>query len=95
MIYDILVCEMVAVIKAGNVLTSSSFTRDRKNGSDCTGQDGATNRVLALSATPNFIISVEVQGRVLHNTNEYTLSGANLTFLGNIDNSDVIEVIFI
>ena len=62
------------------------------NGSDCTGSDGAVNRTLTVSRNVGSDALVVVGGRVLMDTNEYTTSGAVITFLVEIDNSDKIMV---
>jgi len=77
------------------VSAGSAFTRDRKDGSDATGSDGDTNRVLTLSATPSFMIHIFVGGAPLHHTDDYTVSGADVTFLNALFNSQKIEVVYV
>jgi hypothetical protein len=59
------------------------------NGSDCT-LNGA--RTLTVSRNVGSDALVVVGGRVLMDTNEYTTSGAVITFLVEIDDSDKIMV---
>lgn len=72
--------------------------KDEDRGSDCTGTDGALNRVLTLSnARPTNELLVIVQGRILMETQEYTVvhqSGTTITFLVNMDDADYIETIY-
>lgn len=66
----------------------------KKRGSNCSGSDGATNRTLTITEGPLLDNSmVYVGGRLLHPTEEYTLSGNVITFLIAIDNTDYIRFI--
>ena len=64
-----------------------------KQGSDCTGTDGAANRTLDVSAGITTDNLVYVAGRCLHPTSEYTYSGSVITFVVNIFDADLIRVI--
>jgi len=60
-------------------------------GSDCTGSDGATGRTLTLTKLVDIDTLVKV-GKVLSTDTEYTQQGYAITFLGAIDNTDIIKV---
>lgn len=65
-----------------------------KRGSDCSGSDGAANRTLTITEGPVLDnIQIVIGGRVLHPTEDYTLSGNVITFLVNVDNTDYIRLI--
>lgn len=82
----------MATARGGNI--GSQFTRERTTGVSCSGSNGESSRVLTLASSPTFMMNVIVQGAVLMNTNDYTLSGTSLTFVNPIDNSDIIEVVY-
>jgi len=60
------------------------------NGSDCNGNDGDSNRVLDTSVGGIFL--VVVNNATLHPTNDYTVSGTEITFLNAIFDDAVISV---
>lgn len=64
-------------------------TIERKKGSDADGNSGNTNRKLTLAQAPNNLL-VHLNGQLLTLTEDYTVSGADVTFLGAIDNDDFI-----
>ena len=68
-------------------------TKTRYLGSNCDGSDGAINRT--LTHTGNILDSslLWVSGRILHPTDEYTVSGAIITFLVEIFNDDIIHLL--
>ncbi len=72
---------------------------ESKLGSDCSGVDGASNRVLTLANTKTTVdggLLVYVEGLVLALTTNFTIdhnnTGSEITFLGAINDSDVIVV---
>jgi len=71
-----------------------------KLGSDCSGSDGATNRVLTLTNTQlTTKIIVFKEGTLLHPNTDYTVShkdsGTTITFLGKVWNSQKIDGIYV
>ena len=64
-------------------------------GSDCTGSDGAANRTLVHPSTINRDNIINVNGTIFIEgaTEDYTYSASTFTFLGNIDDTDVIQVV--
>lgn len=79
-------------------MASYGFYRGRTNktrylGSACSGSDGAANRTLTHTKQFGTDSMIVIGGRVMHLTDDYTVSGAVATFLVNIDNTDVIMVI--
>ena len=60
-------------------------------GSDFSGSDGDSNRTVTIGQSVTDV-RVLVQGRVLHKTQEYTLSGATLTIIGALYDSDIVDV---
>ena len=64
-------------------------TIERARGSDLSGTGGATDRVLTLSSSPTNLL-VFLNGQLLTLTEDYTVSGAGVTFLGIIDDDDFI-----
>ena len=68
-------------------------TLDRKKGSDMTGTDGATDRVLTASDTPTSLM-VWLNGQLLTLTEDYTVSGTSVTFLGAIFDADFVTLMF-
>lgn len=62
-------------------------------GSDLSGTDGTANRTLTIVGVVEAYASVIVNGRVLHPTNDYTVSGSVITFLVVMDDTDTIRVI--
>lgn len=71
-----------------------SPTIETKAGSDCSGSNGETNRILTLKNTPNTLALVGVGGQILTVTNDYTISGDEITFLGKIFNEVKILVLY-
>ena len=67
---------------------------NNKSGSDCSGIDNAKNRVLTLDAIPTTIFLISYGGQVLTLTNDYTVLGANITFLNNVNNNANILAIY-
>lgn len=74
-------------------------TTERKTGSDLTGSDGATNRVLTLAntgLTNNDAFDVYLNGILLRLSTDYTVShlsaSSTVTFLGNVLNDSYIIV---
>jgi hypothetical protein len=63
------------------------------NGTSCTGADGAVNRTLVHTKALASDAQVIVGKATLMDTDEYTVSGATITFLIPIDNTDRIMVI--
>jgi hypothetical protein len=79
-----------------------TFTTESKRGSDCSGSDGAANRVLTLSNIKVTLaggFSVFVNGVNLVPTTEYTVvhndSASTITFLNVVFNSDYIVVTYL
>lgn len=66
-------------------ITPTNFT-----GANCTGIDGDINRVLASGVTPLFVF---LDGQFCHPTNDYSISGTDITFLIEIFNSQLITVV--
>lgn len=64
----------------------------RHLGSDCSGTDSATNRVLTHTTKVWDSVMILVQGRTLHPTDEFTISGNDITFLVNIFDADIIHI---
>jgi len=74
--------------------SGSSLTKTLYAGSDCSGVDGAVNRTLTHSMTMGSSSMIFIGGRVMlfGGANDYTVSGAVITFLINIDDTDIIQV---
>ena len=73
---------------AGVEMAAESFL-----GSDCTGSDGDANRVLTTSISSAIgEIIVAADGSFLRETDQYTISGDNITFLFKIWDTHKIEV---
>lgn len=66
-----------------------SLSSDNFDGSGCSGTDKTTNRTLNV---PNGIGFVIVERKVIHPTDDYTVSGTTITFLIRIDNRMKISV---
>lgn len=73
-------------------LTPESFT-----GSDCSGSNGASNRILTTSDAEDALgeVMVIVGGRVLTLTTDYTVSGNDITFLKPVYNQHVIVIWYV
>lgn len=75
-----------------------SYIRRRLNktryvGSTCSGSDGTTGRTLTHTTALNTDHAIFINGRYMHQTDEYTISGLVITFASvAIDNSDIIVV---
>ena len=64
-------------------------------GSSCTGTDGASNRTL-VHTKALLTDSLVINGRavlIYGAGNDYTVSGATITFLGAVYNTDTIMVV--
>ena len=61
-------------------------------GSACTGVDAAVNRVLTNFKPLLSDSFIFINGRMMHETDEYTVSGADITFLTNTFDADIIVV---
>ena len=83
------------ITRVNSVTATVSFTAQSFVGSDCSGSDGAKNRVLTLSATPTAIVTVIVSNAALMRTVDYTPSGASITFLNELDNDQTGEVLYV
>lgn len=66
--------------------------KTRYLGSACSGTDGTANRTLTHTKALGNDSFISVGGRFFHLTDDYTVSGAVVTFLGIIDNTDIIQV---
>ena len=75
----------------GGTGTTSALTHEQFNGSEFTGSNGGANRTKALAASPTTAIVV-IQGRPLHDTEEYSLSGSTLTVVGALYDNDFVDV---
>jgi len=64
-------------------------------GSDCTGTDGDVNRTLVHTSSIQQDNLLLIGGRILFEGAglDYTYSGSTFTFLINIDDTDIIQVI--
>jgi hypothetical protein len=76
----------------GGTLTPEQF-----DGSDCNGSDGATNRVLTTSGASGASGEIQVfaDGRLLRKTDQWTLSGDDITFLVKVYNAHKIDVYYL
>ena len=78
----------------------TDMNEENKRGSDCSGSDGAVNRVLTLSNTAmSDYEQVYVNGVHLHPTADYTVThnaaSSTVTFLNAIDDSMYIRVFYV
>lgn len=69
-------------------------TIETKSGSDCSGSNGESNRILTLNVVPNTLFLVGVGGQLLFLTTDYTVSGNQITFLGKIFDAPKILVLY-
>lgn len=69
-------------------------TIENKSGSDCSGSDGESNRILTLANTPSPLFLVSVGGQILTVTTDYTISTNQITFLGKIWDSMKILILY-
>ena len=67
---------------------------ENKSGSDCSGSDGEVNRILTLANVPNTLFLVSVGGQVLFQDTDFTISGADITFLGKVWDTPKILIIY-
>ena len=79
--------------------TGVTVHKDKKTGTNCSGSDGAKNRVLTLSNTNTTQqVIVMVAGAFLAEDTDYTVthnsSSSTVTFLNNLKNSMKIEVLY-
>ena len=63
-------------------------------GSDFSGSSGNVNRTVTLADTPatSGTAVLYVQGRILHKTQEYSISGTTLTVIGALYDDDYVDV---
>ena len=70
---------------------------DEFRGSDCSGSDGTTNRILTLSGAPNGgIATISINGTSLHKgaALDYTIAGAAVTFKNLVWDTDYIRAVY-
>ena len=70
------------ILSIGDTVSAETFV-----GSDCSGVDGAKNRTLTVTGTP-FIVAVE--GSIMTNNVDYTITLSVITFLKDIWNEQRI-----
>ena len=72
-------------------------TLEKFDGNDCSGSSGAVNRVLTTSSASSARgeIQVIVGGRMLRKTDDYTVSGNDITFIKPVFNQHLIEVWYV
>jgi hypothetical protein len=73
-------------------ITHGRLIKTRYAGSACSGTDGATNRTLTAARPLLSDSLIYINRAMMHPTDDYTTSGAVITFLNNIDNTDAIVV---
>lgn len=73
-------------------ISRSRLRKTRYLGSACTGSDGNPNRVLTHSRPLLSDSFIYINGRMMHETDEYSLSGADVTFLSVTFDADIIVV---
>ncbi len=89
---------IVIVDGSGNIIKSSQIEENRL-GSECSGSDGATNRVLTLanSSESGNPVAVWVEDQLINPT-DYTTShlsaSSTITFSINIYNTDTIKITY-
>ena len=78
-------------------ITGSEMAGESFVGSDCDGSDGDTDRVLTTSGVSGALgeITLFVDGAFLRKTDEYTVSGNNITIKIKIWDSQKIDVRYI
>jgi len=74
-------------------IATSRALKTPYDGSDCSGVDGALNRLLTHNKSMLSNSLVVVGRAVLHETEDYTTAANVITFLINIDNTDKIMVV--
>ena len=83
---------------SGNILlkkiSGAQITGESFAGSDCSGSDGNTSRVLTTVGASTAIgeITLFVDGAFLRETDDYTLSGNDITILIKIWDTQKIDV---
>lgn len=80
----------------GGVLPQQ-MTTEQFAGSDCSGSNGQSNRVLTTSGVEDALgeVQVVVGGRVLRKTDDYTVSGNDITFVKPMYDLHKIEVWYV
>lgn len=78
-------------------MAGSTPNTENKRGSNCSGSDGNSNRILILSNTATSTNEMIVlNGQVLTLTEDYTMVhntvSSTITFIANIDDTDYISV---
>ena len=71
----------------------SRLKKTRYLGSSCSGTDGDVNRTLAHTRSLLSDSLIYINGRMMHEIDEYSVSGATITFLGQTYNADIIVVV--
>jgi len=63
-------------------------------GSDFSGSDGDSNRTVTLTNTPltSGTALIYINGRLIHKTQEYSISGSVLTIIGALYDNSYIDV---
>lgn len=74
------------------MITHSRLRKTRYLGSACSGTDGNPNRVLTHSRTLLSDSFIYINGKMMHLTDEYSVVGNAVTFLGAIYDADIIVV---
>jgi len=82
------------------ILDKSSFpkiTVEQFNGSDCSGSDSQENRILTTSSAENAIgeIMVFVDGLMWRKTDNWTISGNDITLKRKIWNNQKIDIYYL
>ena len=75
----------------------TTLSLEQFTGADCTGTDGALDRVLATSSisTANGQIIVVVDKQTLRKTDDFTTNGNDITFLIKIFNTQKIDLFYL
>lgn len=80
------------VFRPGLAILLSQNPVEQHVGSDCTGTDGSTNRVLTVTKEIFSSTIVSVDGVILRRTSQITVSGQDITFLDALFDASSIEV---
>jgi len=82
---------------SGGTASAIELKREGFNGSDCTGSDGDTNRVLTTSNVSGALgeIMIFIDTQYLRKTDDYTVSGNDITFLIKVWDTQKIDVHYI
>lgn len=72
-----------------NTQNTYTFTSLNYTGSDCTGDDGDTDRVLSSASA---VTQVVVDNQSLHPDIDYSLSGTAVTFINQLWNQSNITI---